>query len=178
MEKVLDAAPGDKLVAVERLLTLDSLAREGARRMLLTALEEEVARYIDAHDEARDEAGRHLVVRNGRGQARSVTCGARTIAVRAPRVNDRRVDDEGKRRRFASRVLPPYMRRSPKVAEVLPILYLRGLSTGEEALPVLLGADAAGLSAVPDRHRPRTVTATTTVTPAPATPRSPTRAPA
>ena len=77
MEKVLDAAPGDKLAAVEGLPTLDSLAREGAWRMLLMALEEEVARYVDAHDEARDEAGRRLVVRNGRGQARSVTCGTK-----------------------------------------------------------------------------------------------------
>jgi putative transposase len=68
--------------------------------------------------------------------------------VSAPRVNDRRVDDDGQRRKFTSRILPPYMRRSPKVAEVLPVLYLRGLSTGDfrEALAVLLGKDAAGLS--------------------------------
>ncbi len=150
MEKVLDAIPGDKLKAVEDdVSTLDAVAREGARRMLLMALEEEVARYVDAHAEARDEAGRRLVVRNGRAQARSVTCGAGTLEVQAPRVNDRRVDDQGERQRFTSRILPPYMRRSPKVAEVLPILYLRGLSTGDfrEALPVLLGEDAAGLSA-------------------------------
>ena len=78
-----------------------------------------------------------------------MTCGAWTMQVPVPRVNDRRVDDEGERQRFTSRILPPYLRRSPKVAEVLPILYLRGLSTGDfrEALPVLLGEDAAGLSA-------------------------------
>ena len=70
------------------------------------------------------------------------------MKVRAPRVNDRRVDDDGERQRFTSRILPPYMRRSPQVAEVLPLLYLRGLSTGDfrEALPALLGKDAAGLS--------------------------------
>ena len=117
--------------------------------MLATALEEEVAHYIEAHADARDADGRRLVVRNGRAQSRTVTCGAGTMQVRAPRVNDQRVDDDGARQRFASRVLPPYMRRSPQVAEVLPLLYLRGLSTGDfrEALPVLLGEDAAGLSA-------------------------------
>jgi transposase-like protein len=129
-------------------LTLDELAREGARRMLLAALEAEVAAYIEAHREVRDEAGRAQVVRNGRGRARRVTVGAGTLTVQAPRVDDRRVDEAGERRRFRSRILPPYLRRSPKVAEVLPLLYLHGLSTGDfrAALPVLLGEDAAGLS--------------------------------
>lgn len=70
------------------------------------------------------------------------------MQVRAPRVNDQRVDADGARQRFTSRILPPYMRRSPQVAEVLPLLYLRGLSTGDfrEALPVLLGEDASDLS--------------------------------
>ena len=117
--------------------------------MLETAWEAEVARYIEAHEDARGADGRRLFVRNGRAQAQRVTCGAGTMEVRAPRVNDRRVDDDGERQRFTSRILPPYMRRSPKVAEVLPLLYLRGLSTGDfrEALPVLLGDEAAGLSA-------------------------------
>ena len=77
-----------------------------------------------------------------------MTCGAGTWPVRAPRVNDKRVDADGSRERFTSRILPPYMRRSPQVSEVLPLLYLRGLSTGDfrEALPALLGEDAAGLS--------------------------------
>ena len=133
---------------VPTLPTLDEVAREGARRMLAVALETEVAQYVDLLDDVRDENGRRLVVRNGRGQARTVTCGAGTMQVRAPRVNDRRVDGNGERQRFTSRILPPYMRRSPQVAEVLPVLYLRGLSTGDfrEALPVLLGEDAAGLS--------------------------------
>lgn len=75
-------------------------------------------------------------------------CGAGTLTVAAPRVHDRRVDAQGCRQRFTSRILPPYLRRSPKVAEVLPVLYLRDLSTGEfqAALPILLGEDAAGLS--------------------------------
>jgi transposase-like protein len=131
------------------LWTLDQLALEGARRMLLTVLEEEVASYIERHQGARDEIGRRLVVRNGKAhRARKVTCGAGTLTVRPPRVDDRRVDAHGERQRFTSRLLPPYMRRSPKVGEVLPVLYLRGLSTGDfqPALRVLLGDDAAGLS--------------------------------
>jgi putative transposase len=128
---------------------LDEIAREGARRMLVAALEAEVAAYVEAHHEERDDEGHALVVRNGKGRTRKVTLGAGTIPVSAPRVNDRRTDADGERRRFTSRILPPYMRRSPKVAEVLPVLYLRGLSTGDfrEALTALLGDDAAGLSA-------------------------------
>ena len=149
MLKVLDQAREDNAETTQGAVpTLDALAREGARRMLAAALEEEVAQYVEAHADARDGDGRRLVVRNGRAQSRTVTCGAGTMQVRAPRVNDRRVDEEGERARFTSRILPPYMRRSPQVAEVLPLLYLRGLSTGDfrEALPVLLGEDAAGLS--------------------------------
>jgi putative transposase len=128
---------------------LDEIAREGARRMLLAALETEVTAYLGAHAADRDGTGHALVVRNGKGRTRHVTVGSGTIAVNAPRVNDRRVNADGQRCKFTSRILPPYMRRSPKVAEVLPVLYLRGLSTGDfrEALAALLGKDAAGLSA-------------------------------
>ena len=128
---------------------LDEIAREGARRMLAAALEVEVAAYLVAHHDKRDAEGHALVVRNGKGRTRKITLGAGTIAVSAPRVNDRRLDADGQRCKFTSRILPPYMRRSPKVAEVLPVLYLRGLSTGDfrEALAALLGRDAAGLSA-------------------------------
>src|SRR5258705_3401989 len=128
---------------------LDEIAREGARRMLVAALETEVAAYVEAHRDERDGDGHALVVRNGKGRTRKVTVGSGTIPVSAPRVNDRRIDQNDERRRVTSRILPPYMRRSPKVAEVLPVLYLRGLSTGDfrEALAALLGDDAAGLSA-------------------------------
>ena len=127
---------------------LDAIAREGARRMLAQAIEAEAASYLEAHRHKRDEGGKALVVRNGRARPRRVTLGVGTVQVRAPRIHDRRVDESGRRRRFTSRILPPYMRRSPKVSEVLPVLYLRGLSTGDfrEALPILLGEDAAGLS--------------------------------
>ncbi len=128
---------------------LDEIAREGARRMLVAALETEVAAYLEAHGDERDDEGHALVVRNGKGRTRKITLGAGTIPVSAPRVNDRRVDADGQRCKFTSHILPPYMRRSPKLAEVLPVLYLRGLSTGDfrEALAALLGKDAAGLSA-------------------------------
>ena len=147
MLKVLDPTIEDNRETSEGAVpTLDEVAREGARRMLMAALEAEVEQYIETHAAACDADGRRLVVRNGRAQSRKVTCGAGTMPVRAPRVNDRRVDDDGERQRFTSRILPPYMRRSPQVAEVLPLLYLRGLSTGDfrEALPALLGKDAAG----------------------------------
>ena len=129
-------------------MPLDELARVGARKMLRQALEAEVASYVERHQEERDADGRAVVVRNGTARARQVTVGSGTIEVEAPRVNDKRVDERGQRQRFTSKILLPYMRRSPKVAEVLPVLYLRGLSTGDfrEALPVLLGKDAAGLS--------------------------------
>ena len=117
--------------------------------MLERALQVEVAAYLDQHQGARDDNGHALVTRNGKARARQVTTGTGTMTVEAPRVRDRRVDDAGERQRFTSEILPPYMRRSPKVAEVLPVLYLRGLSTGDfkEALSSLLGEEAsAGLS--------------------------------
>ncbi len=113
--------------AVDGRSLLDEIAREGARRMLLVALETEVAAYLEAPACHRDAAGHALVVRNGKGRTRNVTIGSGTIAVNAPRVNGRRVDAGRQRCKFTSRILPPYMRRSPKVAEVLPVLYLRAL---------------------------------------------------
>jgi transposase-like protein len=126
---------------------LDELAREGARQMIAAAMEVEVEEYLARHRGERGDDGRALVVRNGRAQARKLTVGAGTMTIEAPRVNDKRVL-EGERQRFSSKILPPYLRRSPKVSEVLPLLYLHGLSTGDfrEALPTLLGEDAAGLS--------------------------------
>jgi hypothetical protein len=125
--------------------TLDELAREGARRMIAAALEAEVAGYVETLGHHRDENGHALVVRNGRSHhERTVQMGAGSIKIRAPRVNDRRPD-----RTFSSKILPPYMRRSPRLEEAVPVLYLRGLSTGDfsEALEMLLGSEAAGFSA-------------------------------
>jgi putative transposase len=129
-------------------LTWDALARLGAQRMLKAALEAEVSAYVGAPQEERDAQGRALVVRHGHARGRQVTIGSGTLTVQAPRVDDRRGDEAGERRRFRSRLLPPYMRRAPKVAEVRPILSRRGWCTGafREALPVRLGEAAAGLS--------------------------------
>ncbi len=146
MLRIIEDSPGE----VEELPTdLDELAREGARRMLMAALEEEVTAYVERHRVERDGRGHAQVVRNGRARRRKVTLGSGTVEVSAPRVNDRRRDESGRRQRFTSSILPPYMRHSPKVPEVLPVLYLRGLSTGDfrPALRSLLGEDAAGLSA-------------------------------
>ena len=109
MRKVHDETPEDNLETAGNAVrddvpTLDAIAREGARSMLMTAMEEEVNQYLDAHAGARDENGRRLVVRNGHARPRSVTCGAGTMQVRAPRVNDRRVDEDGTRQRFTSQV--------------------------------------------------------------------------
>jgi len=133
---------------LEPRISLDDLAREGALRMIAAALEAEVDEYVSSLASERDGDGHRLVVRNGKARERRVTVGSGTLQVRAPRVNDRRVDEDGKRRRFTSRILPAYARRSPKVTEVLPILYLHGLSTGDfaPALRDLLGEDASGLS--------------------------------
>jgi putative transposase len=134
----------------EVAVTLDELAREGARRMIAAALEVEVEQYVTSFVGEIDEDGKRLVVRNGRAQERKLTVGSGTVAIRAPRVNDKRVDEQtGERQKFSSRILPAYARRSPKVTDVLPVLYLRGLSTGDfgPALRDLLGEDASGLSA-------------------------------
>ena len=129
--------------------TLDELAREGARRMIAAALEAEVDDYLAGFVDEVDEAGRRLVVRNGRARERKLTIGSGTMAITAPRVNDKRVDEAGQRQKFSSTILPAYARRSPKVTDVLPVLYLRGLSTGDfgPALRDLLGDEASGLSA-------------------------------
>jgi len=127
--------------------TLDELAREGARRMIEVALQLEVEEYMSRHASERDPAGHALVVRNGTARPRAVTTGVGAIPVTAPRVNDRRIV-QGQRQRFTSAILPPYLRRSPRLAGVLPLLYLHGLSSGDfrEALPALLGPEAAGLA--------------------------------
>jgi putative transposase len=130
-------------------VSLDELAREGARRMIAAALEAEVDEYVSAFVDEVGEDGRRLVVRNGRARERKLTVGSGTVPIRGPRVNDKRVDAAtGERQKFSSKILPAYARRSPKVTEVLPVLYLHGLSTGdfEPALRDLLGEDASGLS--------------------------------
>jgi putative transposase len=127
---------------------LDEIVRDGARQMLEAALKAEVAAYIERFADRVDEQGRRLVVRNGYHQQRDVLTAAGAVAVRAPRVNDKRVDpDSGERQRFSSAILPAWARKTPKIGEVLPLLYLHGLSTGDfvPALGQFLGSDK-GLS--------------------------------
>ncbi|MFC7264651.1 IS256 family transposase [Streptomyces lutosisoli] len=127
---------------------IDEIVREGARRMLAAALEAEVDQYIAELAAETDDHGRRLVVRNGRHLPRTVITAAGPVEFRAPRVNDRRVEEAtGERKRFSSKILPPWCRKSPKVSEVLPLLYLHGLSSGDfvPALEQFLGS-AAGLS--------------------------------
>jgi transposase-like protein len=128
---------------------LDEIVRDAARQMLAAALQAEVAAYIDAHRSELDGSGHRLVVRNGYHAEREVITAAGAVPVRAPRVNDKRVDPTtGVRQRFSSAVLPAWARKSPKVAEVLPLLYLHGLSSSDfaPALEQFLGT-GAGLSA-------------------------------
>jgi putative transposase len=128
---------------------LDEICREGARRMLAAALEAEVDAYLAELTSERDEKGHRLVTRNGHARSRTITTVAGAIEIRAPRVDDRRLDEvTGKRARFKSSIVPPWCRKSPQVTEVLPLLYLHGLSTGD-FLPALEGffGSAAGLSA-------------------------------
>ena len=139
----------EEVADVELATTLDELVAEGARRMLAAALEAEVDAYVSAFTEERDEHGHRVVVRNGHALPRSLVTGAGPVEVRAPRVDDRRVDEEtGERIRFRSSILPPWARKSPKVAEVLPLMYLHGMSSGDfvPAVEEFFGS-AVGLSA-------------------------------
>jgi transposase-like protein len=127
---------------------IDDIVREGARRMLAEALQAEVDAYVAQFSAERDERGRRLVVRNGSHQPREVLTSAGAVEVTAPRVNDKRIDpDTGERAKFSSAILPPWCRKTPKINEVLPLLYLHGLSTSDfgPALGQFLGS-SAGLS--------------------------------
>jgi len=128
--------------------TLEQIARAGARRALQKAIEDEVAEYIAAHRDHVDGAGHRLVVRNGHKPARTILTGVGPIEVEPPRVDDRRVDEHGVRFRFTSKILPPYLRKTRAIEDLVPWLYLKGISTGEmpDAL-VHLGFDGTGLSA-------------------------------
>jgi transposase-like protein len=128
---------------------LAEVLRDGAQRMLRSAIEAEVAEYIDAHAESIDDAGHRQVVRNGHHRARVIDTGVGPIHVSAPRVNDRRVDADGRRFRFTSKILPPYLRRAGNVESLVPWLYLKGISTSDFSgyLKMLVGAEAATLSA-------------------------------
>jgi hypothetical protein len=156
MKSIADS-PG----AARRRRRLDRAVRESLRDMSIQLsllnhqvgdqldLKGTVEAYVAAFAAERDENGRRLVVRNGYRQPREVLTSAGAVGVTAPRVNDKRTDpDTGERKQFSSAILPPWARKTPKITEVLPLLYLHGLSTGDfvPALGQFLGS-SAGLSA-------------------------------
>jgi putative transposase len=141
--------PGTSIVDDPLLAVL----QDGARRMLMQAIEVEVEAFLAAHAELEDEQGRRRLVRNGHAPERQIQTGIGPIEVRRPKVRDRGAGDAAPIR-FASAVLPAYLRRTRNIEELLPWLYLKGVSTGQfgEALTALLGADASGLSAATVRR--------------------------
>src|SRR4030042_1436957 len=128
---------------------LTEILRRGAEELLAMAIENEVAEYLARHAHLRDSEGHRLVVGNGHLPARTIATGIGDVAARQPRVNDKRIDENGQRMRFSSSILPPYLRRTRSVEELIPWLYLKGVSSGDftEALQALLGPEAQGLSA-------------------------------
>jgi putative transposase len=126
---------------------IDDILRDGARRALQSAIEREVDDYIQRNSQCVDEAGHRLVVRNGHHPQRKIQSGNGAIEVHQPRVNDKRIDEQGNRIRFTSRILPPYLRKTKAIEELVPWLYLKGISTSDfpEAL-ACLGHDGSGLS--------------------------------
>jgi transposase-like protein len=145
---VPDDCPGQPGATDGSSSLIDEIVREGARRMLAKALQAEIDAYVCQFAGERDENGRRLVVRNGYHQSREVLTSAGAVQVTAPRVNDKRTDPvTGQRARFSSAILPAWARKTPKVTEVLPLLYLHGLSSGDfvPALGQFLGS-SAGLS--------------------------------
>ena len=126
---------------------LTDLLRQGARELIAQAVEAELNAFLTAHANQTDAAGRRRLVRHGHLPEREVQTGIGAVPVRVPRVRDRA--PEGTPLRFTSTILPPYLRRAKSIEELLPWLYLKGISTGDfsEALAALLGPDAPGLSA-------------------------------
>ena len=126
---------------------LTHILRRGAQQMLGEAIEAEVAAWVAAHEHLTDDEGHRAVVRNGYLPKRTILSGVGPVGVRQPRVRDRRPADE--RETFTSAILPPYLRKTKSIDELIPWLYLKGVSTGDfsEALQALLGPDAPGLSA-------------------------------
>ena len=143
MKKTTAKRDAGRMISESRA-ALDEIVRQGARRMLQEALEHEVSEYLAMMGGKKDGDGRQEVVRNGFLPERELITGVGPLSIRKPRVRDR----EGKTR-FSSWILPPFMRRVPSVDALIPVLYLKGISTGDfsEALEAILGPQAAGLSA-------------------------------
>jgi len=130
--------------------SLTEVLRNGARALLVRAVEAEVAEFLAVHADLRTDDGRQRLVRHGHLPEREIATGIGAVSVRQPRVRDRRRGPgEGERIRFHPSILPPYARRTKSLEVLIPILYLKGVSTGdfEDALAALVGKEAPGLSA-------------------------------
>jgi transposase-like protein len=145
--KLLESTGQGQIEEVEDVIT--EICRKGAREMLATALNVEVETYLAEHAAIRDDKNRRLVVRNGYMPERKLQTGLGDIAIRQPRIEDRRNDANGQRVRFRSQIFPPYLRKTKQIEELIPWLYLKGISSGDfsEALAALVGPNAKGLSA-------------------------------
>ena len=134
-----------KTPEAERTDPLTDLLRTGAQQLIANAVEAELLELLGQYADSKDEQGRQVIVRNGYLPAREIQTGIGSVKVQVPKVRDR----SGSGVRFHSSLLPPYLRRTKSMEELLPWLYLKGLSTGDfqEALAALLGKDAKGLSA-------------------------------
>lgn len=126
---------------------LTEVIRQGAKQLLSQAIEAEVAEWLERHKGCQDSQGRQQVVRNGFLPPRTILTGIGAVDVKQPRVHDRRRKEEAEK--FSSQILPPYLRKTKSLEELIPWLYLKGISTGDfnEALAALLGPQAQGLSA-------------------------------
>ena len=129
-------------------LPLDEVVRHGAQRLLQRALDIEVDLFLERHQYLMNDQGRRHVVRNGSRPTRTIVTGAGPLSIATPRIDDRVLARQGEAR-FTSALIPPYLRRTPHIEELLPVLYLKGISTGDftEALQAILGRDVIGLSA-------------------------------
>jgi len=127
--------------------SLHEILRRGAQTLLTQAIEAEVAEWIQQHQHVTDQRGRRQVVRNGYLPQRKLVTGVGEVSIEQPRVHDRR--PEGEHEHFSSKLLPPYLRKTKSIEELIPYLYLKGISTGDfqEALSAILGPDCPGLSA-------------------------------
>jgi len=139
-----DEPVGSENQAAQKNGLLEEIIREGARKVLQAAIEHEVGAYLDMFKELKDETGKRMVVRHGFLPERDLLTGIGPLSIKQPRVRDKR---EGKS--FTSAILPRYMRRVPSLDNLIPVLYLKGISTGDftEALEAILGENAKGLSA-------------------------------
>ena len=132
--------------AEESWSVLEQIAREGARKMLQQALENKVSEYLEAHKDDRDENGPQKVVKNGNTPERELNSGIGPVRIRQPRVDDRKTRGNADTKQFTSAILPRYLRRMPSVDNLIPVLYLKGVFTGDfrTALAAILGEGSLG----------------------------------